>query len=409
MDIFNNLSFSSIINNVNLGDPSIIYETIDNNGSQVLASDGSLAQTFSIQLRPQDDILKSVYLSVLPDQNKPTAFNLTSIIGYDLSLLKEPNVTPIARHSGFFKPLAKDIVFFRDPYADIQITPFTPDTNYKQSVFDLCRHANSQFYSGSEFFGILKDYFYHKVNQEDPSTVLELSNDSAFLSLYPLINEVGIDYKNYYMFSSNWEPGYFTKSIDKSVKESIIGTTSMLEKKSFFGSKYLKVPQEITLETFIPSNFLQDAIKDPSLIDGTFMYNETAPYIQFYLFIQKRLTQYLFDYIKPQFEKYVNVKFGFGDITTLNDDVNTYIELNILNLYKVGAVDFYVRSSREKIASIYSTATLTNADKASSGLNINQNISTKTLNTNPFDLSLIYNKRDGFSESFGFSVTIVKK
>ena len=139
------------------------------------------------------------------------------------------------------------------------------------------------------------------------------------------------------------------------------------------------------------------------------MYNETAPYIQFYLFIQKRLTQYLFDYIKPQFEKYVNVKFGFGDITTLNDDVNTYIELNILNLYKVGAVDFYVRSSREKIASIYSTATLTNADKASSGLNINQNISTKTLNTNPFDLSLIYNKRDGFSESFGFSVTIVKK
>ena len=409
LDIFNNLSFSSIINNVNLGDPSIIYETIDNNGNQVLASDGSLAQTFSIQLRPQEDILKSVYLSVLPDQNKPTAFNLTSIIGYDLSLLKEPNVTPIARHSGFFKPLAKDIVFFRDPYADIQITPFTPDTNYKQSVFDLCRHANSQFYSGSEFFGILKDYFYHKVNQEDPSTVLELSNDSAFLSLYPLINEVGIDYKNYYMFSSNWEPGYFTKSIDKSVKESIIGTTSMLEKKSFFGSKYLKVPQEITLETFIPSNFLQDAIKDPSLIDGTFMHNETAPYIQFYLFIQKRLTQYLFDYIKPQFEKYVNVKFGFGDITTLNDDVNTYIQLNILNLYKVGAIDFYVRSSREKLASIYTTATLTNVDKASSGLNINQNISTKTLNTNPFDLSLIYNKRDGFSESFGFSVTIVKK
>jgi len=42
-------------------------------------------------------------------------------------------------------------------------------------------------------------------------------------------------------------------------------------------------------------------------------------------------------------------------------------------------------------------------------LAINDNVASKTLNTNPFDLRLIYNKRTGFSESFGFSVTIVKK
>ena len=52
----------------------------------------------------------------------------------------------------------------------------------------------------------------------------------------------------------------------------------MTEKKSFFGSKYLKVPQQITLETFIPSPLSNDAIKDPSLIDGTFMYNENKAY-----------------------------------------------------------------------------------------------------------------------------------
>lgn len=435
LNTLNNIGFANIINDVNLGNPDIVYETIDKNGNQVLASDGSLAQTFSIQLRPQDDILKSVYVGILPDQNKPTIFNLTDIIGYDLSLLEKPNVTPIARHSGWFKPLAKDIIFFRDPYANVDfdssyytgntgVTGFTgitgntgttstgnpiPDDVYKWKVFNLCRYANAQFDSQHEFFGILKNYFYHKVNQDDPSTVLELSSDGAFLSLYPLINEVGIDYKDYYIFSSNWEPGYFIKSIDKSKIQSVIGTASMLEKKSFFGSKYLKVPQQITLETFVPSEFFQDAIKDPSLVDGTFMYNETVPYVQFYMFIQKRLTQYLFDYIKPQFEKYVNVKYGFGDITTLDDDVNNYIALNILSLYKIGNIDFYVRSSRDKTGSNYLTAELTNSEKTSSGLRIDQNVSTKTLNTNPFDLSLIYNKRTGFSESFGFSVTIVKK
>jgi hypothetical protein len=344
LSTFDSLSFANIINDVNLGNPDIIYETIDKDGNTVLASDGSLAQTFSIQLRPQDDILKSVYVGILPDGNKPTTFNLVDIIGYDLSLLEKPNVTPIARHSGWFKPLAKDIVFFRDPYANIDfsngyytgttgntgLTGTTattstgnpiPDEVYKWKVFNLCRYSNSQFYSAHESFGILKNYFYHKVNQEDPSTVLELSTSSAFLSLYPLINEVGIDYRDYYIFSSNWEPGYFIKSIDKTKIQSVIGTASMLEKKSFFGSKYLKVPQQITLETFMPSEYFPDAVKDPSLVDGTFMYNETTPYVQFYLFIQKRLTEYLFNYIKPQFEKYVNLNFGFGDTATLDDDI----------------------------------------------------------------------------------------
>lgn len=425
----NGVGFANIINDVNLGNPDIIYETIQEDGTLLLADDGSPAQTFSIELRAQDDILKSIYVGILPDQNKPTIFNLVDIIGYDLSLLEKPNITPIARHSGWYKPLARDIVFFRDPYANIDFsngyytgntgntgntgTTSTgnpiPDELYKWKVFNLCRYANTQFYSAHESFGILKNYFYHKVNQEDPSTVLELSSKEAFLSLYPLINEIGIDYKDCYIFSSNWEPGYFVKSIDKTKIQSVIGTASMLEKKSFFGSKYLKVPQQINLQQFYPAEFFPEGITNPGIVNGTFMYNETEPYVQFYLFIQKALTDYLYAYIKPQFEKYVNPKFGFGDTTTLNDDVRNYIELNILGLYKVGKIDFYVRSSREKTGSVYTTAELSDSEKSAAGLNINQNVSTKILNTNPFDSSLIYNKRTGFSESFGFSVTIVKK
>ena len=290
-------------------------------------------------------------------------------------------------------------------------------------VFELCRYANAQFNSSdTSNFGQLKNLFYHKVNEEDPSSVLELSTESAFRSLYPLVNEIGIDRRNFYTFSSNWEPSYFRKSIDKTAIESIIGTKAMKEKKSFFGSKYLKVPQTITLETFTYSNeFNRNAIKQPSLITGDFMVESNRASLQFYLFIQKRLTEFLFTPIKEQFLKYIKPEFSFNDDETLDDDVNRYIEENILRLYKVQNIDLYVKLERSRkavptnvrsariTADDFDTAALTNDGKLKDGLEVVNNASSKFLNTNPFDLKLIYNKRKGFTESFGFSVTIKKK
>ncbi len=431
----NQVSFGEIFDAVNEGNPNIIYETIASDGTQVRNSDGTLAQTFAITLRAQSDILKSIYVGVLPDPAKPTAFNLADVIGYDLSLQKTPRVTPIARHAGYYSPYALPILSFRDPYQNIDFSTSPPDEEYKKKVMDLCKYKNAQFNSSDVKFGQIQNFFYHKVNQEDPSTVLELSRESAFPSLYPLIDEIGINYKDFYAFASNWEPSYFTKSIDKSRTQKVIGTRSMFERKSFFGSKYLKVPETIILETFEPSPFVKSAIKQPDLVDGTFMYLDqpsvtinkriirsegvrrvraikkkpSSPIETFYLFNQKRLMEYLFTPIKEQFKKYIKDLYGWGDLETLDDDVNQYIRENILKLYKVEKVDFYTLSSRTKTGSTYTTAELTNAQKISNGLTLNNNVGSKTLNTNPFDLKLIYNKRTGFSESYGFSVTIVKK
>ncbi len=441
----NAVGFGEIFDAVNEGNPNIIYETINVDGTQVKNSDGTLAQTFSITLRAQSDILKSVYVGVLPDPAKPTEFNLTDVIGYDLSLQPDPNVTPIARHAGYYSPYALPLLFFRDPYMNIDFNEDVtggntgstniPDAEYKLKVLELCKYKNTQFHSQDLRFGQIQNFFYHKVNEQDPSTILELSNDSAFPSLYPLINEIGIDYKDFYTFSSNWEPSYFIKSIDKTLIEPIIGTRSMKERKSFFGSKYLKVPETIILETFQPDPFVKAAIKQPSLIQGTFMYQDIAsvtvnkpviksagtaqlnalkkkpspPIVTFYLFIEKRLIEYLFEPIKKEFLKYVNPLYGFGDLETLDDDVRQYIRENILKLYKVEEINFYTLASRNKSSDTYTTAELTDLQKVTSGLTINENVSSKTLNTNPFDLRLIYNKRTGFSESYGFSVTIVKK
>jgi hypothetical protein len=109
------------------------------------------------------------------------------------------------------------------------------------------------------------------------------------------------------------------------------------------------------------------------------------------------------------FCKYINPLYSFGSEQTIDDDVTEYITQNILQLYKVQNVEFYVRSTRQPIGNIYTTAELSNSDKLAAGLNPSGSFSSKILNTNPFDLRLIYNKNAGFSESFGFSITIVKK
>ena len=395
----NSISFGEIFNAVNQGNPNIIYETITEAGLQVKNTDGTLAQTFAIELRAQADILKSVYIGILPDPVKPTAFNLTDVVGYDLSLQKNPNITPIARHAGYYAPYALPLLFFRDPYMNLDFTgnvtgavtggASISDSVYKLKVLELCKFKNSQFNSSDVNFGQVQNFFYHKVNEEDPSTILELSRESAFPSLYPLIQEIGIDYKDFYAFSSNWEPSYFTKSIDKSLIEDVIGTRSMFERKSFFGSKYLKVPETIILETFKPDPFVRAAVKQPNLIQGTFMHQDTpsvtvnkrqiltkgvvntrdikkvpsTPTVEFYLFNQKRLIEFLFIPIKAQFVKYVNELYGFGDLETLDDDVNQYIRENILKLYKIEKVELYTLASRDISESTYSTAELTDAEK----------------------------------------------
>jgi len=139
------------------------------------------------------------------------------------------------------------------------------------------------------------------------------------------------------------------------------------------------------------------------------MHNETPNLAEFYLLIQKRIIDHLSEFIKPVFIKYINPKFGIGDTTTINDDVKEYIEKNILKLYKIDQVNFYVKKDRKDIEPIYLTAELTDSEKEIRGLRIDKNISVKTLNTNPFDLKLIYNKISGFSNSYGFSVTLLKK
>ena len=183
----------------------------------------------------------------------------------------------------------------------------------------------------------------------------------------------------------------------------------MKEKKSFFGSKYLKVPQDIELQEWLGSEFNEDAIQQPSLVEGTFMHAEDEVKIELYLFIQKRLIDYLFPSVKETFEKYINPAYGFGDLTTLDDDVREYIITNVLPLYKLKRVELFTQQLRAEDPTDYTYAELSDKAKFDAGLTITDNFSSKLLNTNQFDTRLIYNKRLGYSERIGLSVSLEKK
>ena len=92
-----------------------------------------------------------------------------------------------------------------------------------------------------------------------------------------------------------------------------------------------------------------------------------------------------------------------GDIQKLNEQYTD------INFYKIDNVDFFVKSERQNLPNNYTTAELSNSNKINEGLGLSESFSSIILNNNPFDLRLIYNKRTGFSESFGFSVRLVKK
>lgn len=396
---FSNIGFKNVFENINnLSKDNLEYICVDEYGKVNHKTD------FIIQLVQQDNILKSKYITTVIDENKPSSFNFNDTIGYSLSI-NNVTIIPIARHSGYYEPAFRNCLYFADIFAK-------ESYNTDKNIVELCRYNNSEFNTKNEEFAIIKNMFYHKVNEENAGGILEFSNDSAFESVYPLINEIGTSKRDFYMFDSCWDPNYFVKNLDKDQFDLEHGTKSMVEKKSFFGSKYMKIPQYIVLETFVPCeefDMRYTEYQNYEYIDGHYMHNEKETSIEFYVFLKKRLTEYFTDKIKEYFKKHILSEYSYNNVESIDDDVKSYIENNLLKLYKRDTVYFFTKHTRENIPYVYKTSMLPNQLKFEAGLEINNVVSIKDLNNNPFDFLLTFNKKNGYSEYFGISILLTKK
>lgn len=404
------VSYATIADLINNGSPNISYNTI--------LEDGTIkSNLFVIELQTAKPVMKPSYIKSVSDSNKPVNFNLTDTIGHQLVLKERGTVQPVYRHSGKYQPKFIDIINFEDPYI---AETYSSEILRESQIRKFIRDKNTQFKIDSNF-ALIKNMFYHKISDKNNKGVLELSKIDALKPLYPLIGEIAIDKKDFYLFASNWDAGYFDRYVGKTNNVPIIGTRSILEKKSFFGSKIMKILDEINVETF-------DAIEASSLIEldtiGQEILKQDNPFEIVYfndsnqiiidIYLEKRLTEVIAELgVADTFSNYIKPEFGFGLQDSLADDIDGYIFNNILPRYRIDVVSLFVNKS--KVNPLNNIQPIVNSGIDDITKNMNGMVSVKDFNFSKLssrsnlNIRMIYNKTKGYYYTVAPSIKIIKK
>jgi len=406
----NKLSYASIADLINSGSPEITYKTI--------LEDGSIINNlFLVELQTAHPILRPNYLKPIDDTNKPVNFNLSDTIGFELDYQDKGHVQPIYRHGGFYQPKFIDVITFEDPYITNE---YSNILERGAQIKKYTRDANTQIKINDDF-SKLKNIFYHKVNDGNSSGVLELTNESAFKPLYPLIGEIAIDKKDIYMWQSNWDASYFQRHTTKIQTEEVIGTRSANENKAFFASKIMKILDEVLVETFTSIQVTsEDELKSAGINaqqpgnQYDVVWYDNGNQIVMDIYLEKRLGLLLSNnYIRQFFIQYIRPDLGVGLQDSLDDDLLAYININILPRYVIGSVDLYVKKSKqEKFNISFSSVntTLTDIQKIDAGFATTRDFNYTLLSSRSnFDIKMIYNKTGEFKYTISPSFKIIKK
>ena len=314
--------------------------------------------------------------------------------------------TVINRYSGFYNPIFTDILYYDDYNYDMLYSNTNIDYNYNDGYGE---------------FGIIKNMYYHKTNISQSNKILTFETP-----VYPSINEYALDYRDYNIFSSSWDDGYFISQDDLNNRSICRGIGSMKDGLCMFGSKYLNLPDNIFIDTF-ENGELWDGkmvIDSRDNSDTEIMYKEVNDrYVRFYLFIEKRLKRYLKECLFDVFSKYINKDYSYGNKGTIEDDIDEYVEKNILKLYKLDKVYMYIKSDsvgkhNKNIENEYLRYVDKNNEQKIKlgfpiviveGKDVLKDSKFIMSKINDFDRHIIYNLKTGFKESFGFGVSIKRK
>lgn len=406
-------NIANLLNNTN----SAKYVTVDETGNEIL-------NRFSLEVEDGVELIKTSNLYAEIDINKPKSFKLSNqVIGYDIQNRAE-YFAFLVRQNGRYTVDMTPVITFSEPFSmhkiDTDWTSEYYDSNiYNYDITDVdLNNLTSGLYKklngcGVLFnvgeikdnahdsnWGVIKNHFFHKVNEINAEGVIKLSEADDLLPKYQLINEIAIDKKNKNVFKSRWEDDYYIRNLDGGKFTSIPGTKNIIEEKSYIASSVIKTGEAYDLFNFTSQKFETiEELNDIKALGNSvneinFVETDTAVIADFYL--EKTLTRFLDNKgIRKTINKYVSVEDSFGRIDTLDDDVNRYITENILNLYSISSIDLYVLESKKITTSIESATSLSTI--GTGNYEVNNNYSFKLDPTNPLNFRLIYNKRLGFS------------
>ena len=307
-------------------------------------------------------------------ESNPTAYTIQPNQNLPSSLL---------RYSGGYSPLFRKVIYFdRDK----------TDALYGDSSIDLS-FRNCNFAPNKGYFGILRNLPFTKVDKG--SNILSLSKDLPEGPVYPLVGQSPIWEKNFNIFSSSWDPGYYEQFFSPTTYNQVAGTRSMKENKSFLASKIMKTPGSLDFGNYITleisrtsgitnvndiNNTISGYIKTVQNISpadsGTEIGN-VGPYLsgvdynkldlsifpdaeivwQYFpitnkisgvIRLDRMLRRYLLNSgIKQSFIDNMISDFGVGSPDSIDDDVNDYIDLNIAPLFQGNVFDLFVNKTSQ--------------------------------------------------------------
>lgn len=389
----------------------IQYITVEEDGTQLM-------NRFIINIEDGNSIIKSSSVRVEADSFKPKSYKVSStIIGYSNTTLKKPVNVELIRLNGEYQPTYREVVTFTDIYKSHKLERVLSTTELKRQerIYAKFNRLGIAFASYDNFgidgYGLIKNYFYHKVNPEKADGILKLSQSGDAAPVYPLINEVAIDRRNQNVFRSSWEDEFYVKNGTQVQKELVFGTLSAYEESSFLAST-LNLPKDAyNITSYSGINYVTDfqalkSIKTSGNYKGDVLIYEddTNIWIDFYL--KTNLINLLVnDNAGLSIKKYVNVSQSYGDKTTLDDDIKTYVEVNLLKLMGIEEIRVWNKPSKSITSSQILSASSVQ-DILDSSFEEEKNFRIERDPNQPLNVRLIYNKRPGFKHQFYVYVKI---
>lgn len=397
--LIDSISFASIAEKFNIGDPRIKYVNVSKEG-EVSFDD------YILELVETDYPRIATYSRSQPIQKKPIDLqNFSGILGYELVATDRIDISEIARYRGGYNPKFSDVFTFIDP---------------EDLVDEGLDGKNTEFYLGHKgdlypSFGKIQSLYYNKINTENPNIILRSTEIEEERSIYPSIDEIAIDYRDFFVFKSNWDPFYYRKYIKKDTFEDIIGTREPIEKRSFMASKILQIPNFVSIETFadgfveIENLGTKDQIKN---VDANIILTkklvESNQVLEIDVFTDLELYNSLGEYgIIDTFEEFMDPLYSFGELN-LKDDIQLYIKNNIVPRYYIDKINFFQKEIINKSESQIELG-LGDADKFRSGYVKTTDFQVEFPQPNSLNFKLIYKVPSDKKVSVSFSLSLEKK
>jgi len=335
--------------------------------------------SFEFYFEKPTKIVKTKGTSITPNYTGPQELKGAAVANsYVLSQgdYKLPSI--MARYSGGYEPLFRKVIFFNRHKGDYVIGD-SSDLSFR----------NCNFAPNKEYFGVSKNLSYTKVSLGSP--ILALSSFYPQGAVYPLIGQSPIATRDLNLFSSTWDPGYYYKYTDAKNFIEVAGTRSMKEYNSFFGSKIMQTPVNVTIPNYITlqvsrtvgdgsvssiNSKINESIQSVQSItasnSGTgigsvgpylsatdydkldisifpnaeiiWQYFPTTNKINGTIRLDRMLRRYLLNSgIKQVFLDNIISDFGVGDPNSIDDDVNSYIDQNVAPIYYGNVFDLYIK------------------------------------------------------------------